>query len=120
VAITGHGWCGDVADRVAFGDDAAAAGGLVRWTAKGEPRFVGDAIADPLTGLAATLGALAALGQGGGFLVDAALARVAAQACALTSLGSRGRRGSAIATSVASTQVAATASIASMNALSDG
>ncbi|MET0138310.1 MAG: CoA transferase, partial [Sphingobium sp.] len=50
VAITGHGW---TTDRVAFGDDAAVAGGLVRRTADGAPRFMGDALADPLTGLAA-------------------------------------------------------------------
>ena len=39
-------------DRVAFGDDAAAAGGLVAWDEQG-PMFVADAVADPLTGLAA-------------------------------------------------------------------
>ena len=69
VAITGYGWWGDGADRVAFGDDAAAAGGLVRRTARGEPRFLGDALADPLTGLAAAAGALGTVGRGGGFLV---------------------------------------------------
>jgi len=78
VAITGHGWTGDGADRVAFGDDAAIAGGLVRWTKRGEPRFLGDALADPLTGLAAAVGALRAFERGGGFLIDAALARTAA------------------------------------------
>lgn len=30
VAISGYGWLGEQADRVAFGDDAAAAGGLLR------------------------------------------------------------------------------------------
>jgi hypothetical protein len=78
VAISGYGWMGDGADRVAFGDDAAAAGGLVRRTASGEPRFLGDALADPLTGLAAAAGALEAVRCGGGFLVDAALAVTAA------------------------------------------
>jgi crotonobetainyl-CoA:carnitine CoA-transferase CaiB-like acyl-CoA transferase len=67
---------------VAFGDDAAAAGGLVRWTAAGEPEFLGDALADPLTGLAAAAGALQALAEGGGVIVDAALARTAAGAAA--------------------------------------
>lgn len=80
VAISGYGWSGPNADRVAFGDDAAAAGGLVRWTASGAPRFSGDALADPLTGLAAAAGAFAAIQRGGGFLVDAALARTAAGA----------------------------------------
>jgi hypothetical protein len=78
VAISGYGWMGEAADRVAFGDEAAAAGGLVRWTARGEPRFAGDALADPLTGLAAAAGAFRALEAGGGFLVDAALAVTAA------------------------------------------
>ncbi|HWA62907.1 MAG TPA: CoA transferase, partial [Caulobacteraceae bacterium] len=45
IAVTGYGWSGDGADRVAFGDDAAAAGGLVRWTRAGAPRFAGDALA---------------------------------------------------------------------------
>jgi hypothetical protein len=78
VAISGYGWTGAEADRVAFGDDAAAAGRLVRWTECGAPRFAGDALADPLTGLAAAAGALEAIRRGGGFLVDAALARTAA------------------------------------------
>jgi crotonobetainyl-CoA:carnitine CoA-transferase CaiB-like acyl-CoA transferase len=80
VAISGYGWSGPDSDRVAFGDDAAAAGGLVRWTASGAPRFAGDALADPLTGLAAAAGAFKAIRRGGGFLVDAALARTAAGA----------------------------------------
>ena len=81
VAVSGYGWTGDATDRVAFGDDAAAAGGLVAWSA-GVPRFLGDALADPLTGLAAAAGALEAVGSGGGLIVDAALARVAAGAAA--------------------------------------
>ena len=72
--ITGYGAEGDRADRVAFGDDAAVAGGLVG----AGPVFVGDAIADPLTGLAATLAVLDALGRGGGEIVEIALAEVAA------------------------------------------
>ena len=79
-AITGYGFLGEDADRVAFGDDAAAAGGLVRWTRRGEPNFLGDALADPLTGLAAAAGALRALKAGGGRLIDAAMSKVAAAA----------------------------------------
>ncbi len=82
VAISGYGWTGAESDRVAFGDDAAAAGGLVSWTARGSPRFLGDALADPLTGLSAAVGALKALLEGGGVIVDAALARTAAAAAA--------------------------------------
>jgi hypothetical protein len=82
VAITGYGWTGQAAERVAFGDDAAAAGGLVRWTKAGEPRFLGDALADPVTGLAAAIGALKGFEAGGGVLVDVSLARSAAGAAA--------------------------------------
>jgi hypothetical protein len=77
VAISGYGWTGPRSNWVGFGDDAAAAGGLVRWS-QGAPLFLGDAVADPLTGLAAAAGAMRALTLGGGFLVDAALARTAA------------------------------------------
>jgi hypothetical protein len=73
VAITAHGFTGPGAGRVGFGDDCAVAGGLVCWEA-GEPRFLGDALADPLTGLEAALAVLA--GQRG--LSDMAMARVAA------------------------------------------
>jgi hypothetical protein len=86
VAITGYGWTGEAAERVAFGDDAAAAGGLVSWTTDGEPRFLGDALADPVTGLAAAVGALEALEAGGGLLVDVAMARCAAATAALCQL----------------------------------
>ncbi len=86
VAITGYGWAGEAGQRVGFGDDTAAAGGLVRWTAKGEPRFAGDALSDPVTGLAAALGALQGLANGGGVLVDMAMAKAAATAAAMARL----------------------------------
>ncbi|MGQ5700533.1 CoA transferase [Sandaracinobacteroides sp. A072] len=73
VAITAHGFSGDGAGRVGFGDDCAAAGGLLRWH-DGAPHFLGDALADPLTGLEAALTVLS--GRRG--LVDMAMARVAA------------------------------------------
>ena len=78
VSITGHGRRGPGRDRVAFGDDAAAAGGLVAWGSDGAPRFVADAVADPLAGLAAAGAATSALAAGGRWLLDVALARVAA------------------------------------------
>lgn len=46
--------------RVGFGDDVAASAGLVARDADGLPVFVGDAIADPLTGLTAAALALTA------------------------------------------------------------
>jgi len=86
VAITGYGLFGEGAMRVAFGDDAAAAGGLIRSTPDG-PEFLGDALADPVTGLGAAAAALTALAKGGGVLVDAAMARCAAGAATLCGLG---------------------------------
>jgi crotonobetainyl-CoA:carnitine CoA-transferase CaiB-like acyl-CoA transferase len=53
---------GRASDRVGFGDDVAAAAGLVAADHEGRPVFVGDAIADPLTGLVAA--ALAATEPG--------------------------------------------------------
>ncbi len=80
VAITGYGW--GEGHRVAFGDDAAAAGGLVGWSEAGQPRFLGDALADPVTGLAAAIGALEALTSEAAQFVDAGLAPCAAGAAA--------------------------------------
>ncbi len=86
VAITGYGWGEATAARVAFGDDAAAAGGLVRWTPDREPRFLGDALSDPVTGLAAAAATLAGVMAGGGVLIDAAMARCAAAAAAVSGI----------------------------------
>ena len=63
----------------------AAAGGLVHWTPERAPHFAGDAIADPLTGMAAALGALKSVRQGGGYVVDAPLSRTAAGVAAMMS-----------------------------------
>lgn len=77
-AITAHGWQGEDGMRVGFGDDAAVAGGLVAWDDDGQPMFIGDAIADPLTGIAAALATLTKLGRGEGGLIDASLSGCAA------------------------------------------
>jgi hypothetical protein len=77
IAITAHGWRGKAAMRVGFGDDCAAAGRLVDWNGE-EPRFMGDALADPLTGLTAATLALEAVDAGLCGLLDISLARTAA------------------------------------------
>lgn len=75
--ITGHGTDGERANWVAFGDDAAVAGGLVGGT-DADPVFCGDAIADPLTGLHAALAIAESLHQGGGEVIELSMAAVAA------------------------------------------
>ncbi len=82
VSISGYGRSDPGCRRVAFGDDAAVAGGLVAWCSDGTPRFVADAVADPLTGLVAANAVLAALEDGGRVLLDIAMARVAASVAA--------------------------------------
>jgi hypothetical protein len=78
VSITGYGRSGDNANRVAFGDDAAAAGNLVTQSDQG-PLFCADAIADPLTGLTAADACLHALNSGGRWLLDIAMSAVSAE-----------------------------------------
>jgi hypothetical protein len=75
VSITGYGRAGEAANRVAFGDDAAAAGGLVMWR-DGVPLFCADAIADPLTGLTAADACLRALSEGGRWFLDVSMSAV--------------------------------------------
>jgi hypothetical protein len=77
ISITGHGRNGPEREWVAFGDDAAVAGGLVVHDELG-PVFCADAIADPITGVVASGAALHALAAGGRWLVDLALSAVAA------------------------------------------
>ncbi len=73
VSITAYG---RASDRVGFGDDVAAGAGLVARDADGLPVFVGDAIADPLTGL--TAAAAAACAPADGALLDIAMSHVVA------------------------------------------
>ena len=61
VSITGYGYWGPGELRVGFGDDCAAAGGLVVGGSSkrgGAPGFMGDAIADPITGVIAAAAVL--------------------------------------------------------------
>ena len=78
LSITGHGRA-DQPNRVGFGDDAAVAGGL--WLERsGSPLFVADAVADPLTGLAAAAFAAEVLGSEQPAVIEVPLARAAAWA----------------------------------------
>ena len=85
VSVTGHGRRGSDSNRVAFGDDAAASGGLV---VQGDPpMFVGDAIADPIAGLAAASAAAQLLSECRAALVDVSLAGVSAWVVGLAGNG---------------------------------
>ncbi len=77
LSITGHGRGGSAGERIAFGDDAAVAGGLVTRDHLGLC-FCCDAVADPATGLLAANATLDGLRRGGRWLLDIALSRVAA------------------------------------------
>lgn len=73
VSVTGYGRSGPWSNRVAFGDDAAAAAGMVVKGEDGTAMFCGDALADPLAGLAAASAALELWSDGSGGLIDVAL-----------------------------------------------
>jgi hypothetical protein len=80
LAITAYGWG---SPRVGFGDDAAAAAGLVAWhPGDGEPRFAADAVADPVCGALAARAAHDAWARGGRWFVDASLSGAAASVAA--------------------------------------
>ena len=68
LSITGHGVRGDAANWIGFGDDCGVAGGLsaAHFDQTGELAFVGDAIADPLTGITAARVAAEAWARGEG------------------------------------------------------
>ncbi|MGH3248388.1 MAG: CoA transferase, partial [Trebonia sp.] len=78
LSITGYGR--GRPDRVAFGDDAAVAGGLVGWDGPGggEPVFCADAVADPLTGICGALAVAESVAAGGGHLIDLSMRATAA------------------------------------------
>lgn len=84
LSITGYGRA--TPERVAFGDDAAVAGGLVGWTggSSPEPVFCADAIADPLAGACGALAVALSRAAGGGELIDLSMREVAAAFAAAT------------------------------------
>ncbi|MDX1496116.1 MAG: CoA transferase [Salinisphaeraceae bacterium] len=72
ISITAYGRRGAQADWVGFGDDVGVAAGLsgLMSAVSGESMFVGDAIADPLTGMHAALLAWSSYLAGGGQLIS--------------------------------------------------
>ena len=76
-SITSHGRGPGRGERVGFGDVAAVAGGLVACDDVG-PCFLADAVTDPVAGLVAAAAVLDALAAGGRWLLDVAMAPLAA------------------------------------------
>jgi crotonobetainyl-CoA:carnitine CoA-transferase CaiB-like acyl-CoA transferase len=76
---------GRASPRIGFGDDVAAGAGLVAGDDMGKPVFCGDALADPLTGLAAAELAMSAPTDGRGMLFDVSMAGVVASTLAAPS-----------------------------------
>jgi hypothetical protein len=87
ISITAHGAEGEAAGWVGFGDDCAVAGGLsaALRTAAGRTGFVGDAIADPLTGIFAALAAWHTWNSRQGARVGLAMSRLVARCLAAAS-----------------------------------
>jgi CoA transferase family III len=83
LSITAYGRTGPWSSRVGFGDDVAAAGGLIVREDDGQPLPCGDALADPLTGVHAAVAAAAALLAPRAHLLDVSMRDVAAEASAL-------------------------------------
>ena len=84
VTITGHGAKGEAAHWVGFGDDCGIAGGLgeAMQAACGAMGFVGDAIADPLSGILAALTVWDTWKSGRGGRIAIAMSAVVALALA--------------------------------------
>jgi crotonobetainyl-CoA:carnitine CoA-transferase CaiB-like acyl-CoA transferase len=76
VSITGYGRSEPEANWIGYGDDVAVAAGLCGWK-NDKPVFIGDAIADPLTGLHGALAAYTFWQEGESVLLDINLHKVA-------------------------------------------
>jgi len=68
---------GRSSDRIGFGDDLSATAGLIACDVRG-PVFVGDALADPLTGVTAAALAMSAPADGSGYLWDLSMSDLVA------------------------------------------
>ncbi|MDZ7782112.1 MAG: CoA transferase [Halioglobus sp.] len=90
VSLTGHGRAGESGNRVAFGDDAAVAAGLLHRSRDGTAGFCGDAICDPLTGLHAALAATSLWRRGRGGLLSLNLRDVGAHCRSFYTCGETG------------------------------
>lgn len=78
LGITAYGRAEPAGHWVGFGDDVAAAAQLLQWDELYQPSFVGDAVADPLTGTFAALAVADALARGRSGRLDLSMHSVAA------------------------------------------
>ncbi len=79
LSITAYGRTPPADQWVGFGDDVAVSAGLVAWDRVGQPSFVGDALADPLTGVYSALAVIDAMARGNSGLLDFSMAALAQQ-----------------------------------------
>lgn len=79
LSITAYGRTGPWSNHVGFGDDVAAGAGMVARTG-GDVTFLGDALADPMTGVVAAHAAAAALTASHAQLLDVSMRDVVASA----------------------------------------
>ncbi len=84
LSVTGHGASGEAANWTGIGNDCSVTAGLSRAMADaaGTIGFVGDAIADPLTGIAVARRAVAAWQSGLAQRIGFSMSAIAAQALA--------------------------------------
>lgn len=84
LSVTGHGATGDAASWAGIGNDCGVAAGLSRALAEvtGEIGYVGDAIADPLTGITGALEGWRAYRGGEARRIGLAMSAIAARALA--------------------------------------
>jgi crotonobetainyl-CoA:carnitine CoA-transferase CaiB-like acyl-CoA transferase len=81
ISITAYGRSGEQGAWVGFGDDVAASAGLIALDVSGDPVFLGDAIADPISGLTAAREGMQAVAAGGGLVAVSMHDAAAAIAC---------------------------------------
>lgn len=84
LSVTGHGARGEPANWTGIGNDCGVAGGLSRALAEtaGEVGYVGDAIADPLTGITGAIAGWRAYRSGEACRIGLAMSAIAARALA--------------------------------------
>lgn len=84
LSVTGHGATGDAANWTGIGNDCAVAGGLSRALAEasGEIGYVGDAVADPLTGITGALAGWRAYRSGTAQRIGLSMSAIVARALA--------------------------------------